>query len=83
MFKKPLPAKGNFANIWQKITKGNLCCMLYIICDCTPLVIDDLHIRNHVDACKAMWNPKQIREIYPNANLVSCEQTFAWLGMFI
>ena len=22
MFKKPLPAKGNFANIWQKITKG-------------------------------------------------------------
>ena len=23
MFKKPLPAKGNFAFIWQKITKGS------------------------------------------------------------
>ena len=22
MFKKPLPAKGNFAHIWEKITKG-------------------------------------------------------------
>ena len=29
-----------------------------------------------------MWSPKQIRSIYPNANLVSCEQTFAWLGSY-
>ena len=24
MFKKPLPAKGNFAHIWQKVTKGGI-----------------------------------------------------------
>ena len=44
------------------------------------LVIDDLHWRNHVETCKVKWNPNKIREIYPNANLVCCEQTFAWLG---
>ena len=79
MFKKPLPAKGNFAQIWQKITKGGKADMKIIfikIC----LVIDDLHVRNHVETCKVKWNPNQIRDIYPNANLVCCEQTFAWLG---
>ena len=64
MFKKPLPAKGNFALAWQKITK----------------VIDDLHCKNHVETCKKTWNPDLIRSFYPNANLVCCEQTFAWLG---
>ena len=43
-------------------------------------MIDDLHVRNHVETCKVKWNPNQIRDIYPNANLVCCEQTFAWLG---
>ena len=64
MFRKPLPAKGDFALAWQKITK----------------VIDDLHCKNHVEACKKTWNPDLIRNLYPNANLVCCEQTFAWLG---
>ena len=64
MFRKPLPAKGAFALAWQKVTK----------------VIDDLHCKNHVEACKQTWNPDLIRDIYPNANLVCCEQTSACLG---
>ena len=31
MFKKPLPAKGNFAHIWQKVTKGGISDMLNVI----------------------------------------------------
>ena len=64
VFRKPLPAKGAFALAWQKITK----------------VIDDLHCKNHVETCRQKWNPDLIRDVYPNANLVCCEQTFAWLG---
>ena len=64
MFRKPLPAKGAFVLAWQKITK----------------VIDDFHCKNHVEVCRQTWNPDLIRDVYPNANLVCCEQTFAWLG---
>ena len=45
-------------------------------------MIDDLHCKNHVEVCKQTWNPDKIREVYPKANLVCCEQTFAWLGRF-
>ena len=45
-------------------------------------VIDDLHSKNHIESCRQTWNPQMIRELYPNANLSCCEQTFAWLGRF-
>ena len=81
MFKKPLPAKGNYAHIWEKITKGGPASIINLrSCLINFSVIDDLHWRNHVERCKITWNPDRIREIYPNANLVCCEQTFAWLG---
>ena len=82
MFKKPLPAKGDFKYIWEKVTKGiNLSILNALPKHKHCSVIDELHWRNHVENCKVQWNPKQIREIYPNANLVCCEQTFAWLGI--
>ena len=54
MFKKPLPANGDMALIWEKITK----------------VVDDLHIRNHVPACRDAWSPDIVKELHPNINLM-------------
>ena len=56
-----------FCNMWQKINK----------------VIDDLHIRNHTrPSCKTLYNPDQVKTLYPEANTMQCEQTFAWLARY-
>ena len=56
-----------FCDMWQKINK----------------VIDDLHIRNHTrPSCKTLYNPDQVKTLYPEANTMQCEQTFAWLARY-
>ena len=45
----------------------------------TQHVIDDLHIVNHKrQKCHTMYNPKKVKEVVPDANLICAEQTFAW-----
>lgn len=55
-----------FSRIWSEVTK----------------VIDDLHLPNHKPQCEEMYSPEKVREDFPEANLMVCEQTFAWLGRF-
>ena len=59
-------------------------------------VIDPLHISNHKVAntliisciepffqrptCKTLYSPDKVAEEWPEANLMICEETFAWLG---
>ena len=46
-------------------------------------VIDPLHSKNHTRSdCKTKFNPEVVRKLYPQANFMQCEQTFAWLGRY-
>ena len=46
-------------------------------------VIDPLHIHNHTrEKCKKLYSPKSVTSKYPDANMMQCEQTFAWLGRY-
>ena len=66
LLRGPLPLAEPFSNIWLKIRK----------------VIDDLHIKNHKEPCPTVYSPSIVKESFPEANLMTCEQTFAWLGRF-
>ena len=68
MLRNPLPLKGpDMPYVWQKINK----------------CIDPLHLKNHKNkVCQTKYNPSKVKEEYPEANLMVCEQTFAWLGRF-
>ena len=67
MFREPLPLDGEFANVWNKINK----------------CIDSLHISNHKrEECKTKYAPEKVKSVIPDANLMSCEQTFAWAGRY-
>lgn len=60
-----LPLPGDLKHIWSDINK----------------VIDDLHIKNHVDpSCKDMYSTEQLKSENPTFNTMCCEQTFAWLS---
>ena len=61
----PLPLPGDLKHIWSDVNK----------------VIDDLHIRNHVDpCCKELYSTHHLKTENPNFNTMACEQTFAWLS---
>ena len=65
MMKKPLPLDGEFTHVWTDIQK----------------VIDPLHIHNHKrPECHVLYPPSKVAVDYPDANLMTCEETFAWLG---
>ena len=65
MLKGPLPLDGPFKNVWTEIQK----------------VIDPLHIHNHKrPSCRELYPPSKVLVDYPDANLMTCEETFAWLG---
>ena len=65
--REPLPLPGDHKYIWQDITK----------------IIDELHIRNHIDSrCRTKYNPDVVKTISKTTNTMSCEQTFAWLSRF-
>ena len=67
MLRDPLPLEGEFSNIWQKVTK----------------CIDSLHISNHKrPECKVKYAPEKVKNEIPEANLMSCEQTFSWAGRY-
>ena len=68
MLKNPLPLPGpDMPKIWKKINK----------------CIDQLHLKNHKNKlCQVKYNPSKVKEDFPEANLMVCEQTFAWLGRF-
>ena len=56
-----------FCDLWQKIQK----------------VIDPLHLKNHSrDKCKELYDPVNATAKYPEANMMQCEQTFAWLARY-
>jgi len=61
-----LPLAEPFPPIWLKVKK----------------IIDDLHIKNHKPPCDVTYSPELVKENFPEANLMTCEQTFAWLGRF-
>ena len=61
-----LPLAEPFPPIWLKVKK----------------IIDDLHIKNHKPPCDVTYSPELVKESFPEANLMTCEQTFAWLGRF-
>ena len=64
----PLPLEAPFNSIWQDVGK----------------IIDPLHLKNHSKNknCAELYNPDRVREEFPDANLMVCEQTFSWLGKF-
>lgn len=68
MLKKPLPLDGpDMPDVWNRINK----------------VIDPLHILNHKNKkCLETYHPDKVKESFPEANMMVCEQTFAWLGRF-
>ena len=63
----PLSLPAPYDEMWLKIQK----------------VIDPLHLKNHTRSdCKTKFNPEVVRKLYPQANFMQCEQTFAWLGRY-
>ena len=66
LLRDALPLAQPFSDIWLKIRK----------------CIDDLHIKNHKAPCDTVYSPNMVKEAFPDANLMACEQTFAWLGRF-
>ena len=46
-------------------------------------MIDELHIKNHKDErCKTIYDPKKLKDKYPEVHFMSAEQTFVWLVRF-
>ena len=67
LLNKPLSLPAPFDKMWGSINK----------------VIDPLHIRNHTrEKCQQLYSPKSVTSKYPEANMMQCEQTFAWLGRY-
>ena len=67
MMRKPLPLEGDMKYVWQEIQK----------------CIDPLHISNHQrNECHVLYPPSKVTDEYPDANLMTCEQLFSWLGRF-
>ena len=67
MMKRPLPLPGQLSTFWSRITK----------------VIDGVHIDNHKrPAFKIDYHPSKVKNILPDANLMICEETYAWAGRF-
>lgn len=68
LLQNDLPLPNPFQTVWKDVVK----------------VIDGLHIKNHSKNkdCATLYNPDQIRETFPHANLMVCEQTFSWLSKF-
>ena len=63
----PLSLPEHYCNMWLKVRK----------------IIDSLHIRNHTDArCLEKYNPKGVKECFPEMNLMAAEQTFVWASRF-
>ena len=62
----PLPLPGDLQHIWLDVRK----------------IIDELHIKNHVDPRCQQYHPQTIREALPEMNTMSCEQTFAWISRY-
>merc|ERR1711970_726464 len=60
LLQAPLSIDGDFSLVWKRINK----------------VIDSLHIKNHTHSlCHIQNNPEKVKEVYPDANLMTCEQT--------
>ena len=67
LVQKPLPLPPPQDKIWMA----------------TQHVIDDLHIVNHTrQRCHELYNPKKVKEVVPEANLMCAEQTFAWQSRY-
>ena len=68
LLKNDLPLPSPFQTVWKDVVK----------------IIDPLHLKNHSKNknCAELYNPDQIRDEFPNANLMVCEQTFSWLSRF-
>ena len=68
LLRNPLALEGpDMPYVWQRIQK----------------IIDPLHIKNHKrKLCHEKYNPEKVRKSFPEANMMVCEQTFAWLGRF-
>ena len=68
LLRMDLPLPSPFQTVWKDIVK----------------IIDPLHLKNHSrnKNCAVLYNPDQIREEFPSANLMVCEQTFSWLSRF-
>ena len=46
-------------------------------------VVNVAQSKNHTRSqCKTRFNPEDVRTMYPQANFMQCEQTFAWLGRY-
>ena len=43
-------------------------------------IVDELHIKNHVNLRCQQYHPNIVRETIPDMNTMACEQTFAQNG---
>ena len=67
LLQSPLALPGDFSMVWKKINK----------------TIDSLHIKNHKRSeCHVKYNPEDVKNMYPDANLMTCEQVFCWIGRY-
>ena len=65
--KNPLPLPGDLSHLWLDVNK----------------IIDSLHIKNHKDkTCQKKYNPSNLKDVNPDFNTMSCEQTFAWISRY-
>ena len=64
--RKPLPLPGDLQYIWLDVMK----------------IIDELHIKNHVDPRCQQYHPNTVSETIPDMNTMACEQTFAWVSCY-
>ena len=58
--RKPLPLPGDLQYIWLNVMK----------------IIDELHIKNHVDPRCQQYHSDIVRETIPDMNTMACEQKF-------
>ena len=84
--KKPLPLEGDMKYVWQKIQKvidplhiSNHKVFLKITL--WSIIAFKIEILKRPE-CSILYPPSKVSKDYPDANLMTCEELFAWLGRF-
>ena len=66
-YSRPLPYLGTLAWCGRRLTK--------------PLIL--FTSKNHKRSeCHVKYNPEDVKKMYPDANLMTCEQVFCWMGRY-
>ena len=85
LLKKPLPLEGPMDKVWLNINKIVDSLHINNHTVCISQKIEDCFYRTKIfqrEECKTVYAPAKVRAIHPEANLMTCEQLFCWMGRF-